>query len=52
LSWGEYRESAGVAVPLERDAVLKRALGFDEATFTRAGTVLRGVVDGHVTFKP
>ena len=52
MSWREYRESARVAVPLERDAVLKRALGFGEETFTRAGTVLRGVVDGHVTLKP
>ena len=30
--------------PLERDAQLKRSLGFSEATFTRAAQVLRGVV--------
>jgi hypothetical protein len=43
LSWREYRRTAGFAVPLERDAQLKRALGFSEATFTRAARVLRGV---------
>jgi hypothetical protein len=41
LSWREYRAAAGITVPLERDAQLKRALGFSEATFTRAETVLR-----------
>ena len=41
LPWREYREAADIANPLERDAWLKRALGFDEATFTRAGKVLR-----------
>lgn len=42
LSWRGYREAARVAVPLERDARLKRLLGFSEATFTRAADVLRG----------
>lgn len=41
LSWREHRATTRVANPLERDARLKRALGFDEATFTRAGSVLR-----------
>lgn len=43
LSWRAYRSAARVGNPLERDAQLKRALGFDEATFTRASKVLRGV---------
>lgn len=43
LSWRQYREAARVGNPLERDAQLKRALGFSEATFTRAGGVLRMV---------
>ncbi len=41
LPWRDYRAAAGVANPVERDAQLKRALGFGDATFTRAGTVLR-----------
>ncbi len=41
LSWSEHRAATRVANPLERDARLKRALGFDEATFKRAGSVLR-----------
>lgn len=41
LSWRGYRATAVVANPLERDAQLKRALGFNEATFTRAAQVLR-----------
>lgn len=41
LSWRDHRAAANVAIPLERDAQLKRALGFAEATFTRAATVLR-----------
>jgi uncharacterized protein len=44
LSWSEHRAAARVAVPLERDAQLKRSLGFSEDTFTRAAGVLRGVV--------
>jgi uncharacterized protein len=42
LSWREFRRTSGFAVPLERDAQLKRALGFSEATFTRSADVLRG----------
>ncbi len=41
LSWREYRAAARIENPLERDAQLKRDLGFDEETFTRAGEVLR-----------
>lgn len=44
MTWRGYRAAAAVANPLERDAYLKRALGFDEVTFTRASGVLRGVV--------
>lgn len=41
LSWREHRHAARITNPLERDAELKRALGFGEATFTRAAQVLR-----------
>lgn len=41
LSWREHRETARIAHLLERDARLKRALGFAEETFTRAAAVLR-----------
>ncbi len=43
LSWREYRKAARIGNPLERDAELKRALGFGEGTFTRAAEVLRVV---------
>lgn len=46
LSWREYRRTARVENPLERDAELKRALGFSAETFTRAAGVLRGVTAG------
>lgn len=46
MSWSQHRSAAKVANPLERDAVLKRHLGFDEATFTRAAQVLRLVRPG------
>lgn len=42
LTWAEHRAAARIANPLERDAWLKRALGFGEASFTRAAVVLRG----------
>jgi hypothetical protein len=41
LPWHKHREAARIDNPLERDAHLKRALGFSEATFTRAAQVLR-----------
>jgi hypothetical protein len=44
ISADDHRESRRIANPIERDARLKRMLGFGEASFTRASTVLRGVV--------
>jgi predicted TIM-barrel fold metal-dependent hydrolase len=41
LSWREWRETARLANPLERDAQIKRALGFGEDTFTRLARLLR-----------
>jgi uncharacterized protein len=41
LPWHKHREAARIKNPLERDAHLKRALGFSEQTFTRATKVLR-----------
>lgn len=41
LPWHEHRKAARIANPLERDAQLKRALGFSEESFTRASRVLR-----------
>ncbi len=41
LSWRDFRESKRVNNPLERDARLKRMLGFGEASFTRAAEILR-----------
>ena len=39
----DHREARRIANPLERDARLKRMMGFGEASFTRAATLLRGV---------
>jgi predicted TIM-barrel fold metal-dependent hydrolase len=44
LPWRDYRAAAAIANPLERDARLKRMLGFGEATFHQAATVLRGAM--------
>jgi hypothetical protein len=41
LPWHEHKKAAQITNPLERDAQLKRALGFSEETFTRAARVLR-----------
>jgi predicted TIM-barrel fold metal-dependent hydrolase len=41
VSWREWRATARVANPIERDAQLKRALGFGEETFTRLAGLLR-----------
>ncbi len=41
LSWREWRRTAGISNPVERDAEIKRAVGFGEATFTRLGEMLR-----------
>ncbi|MGH7956309.1 MAG: amidohydrolase family protein, partial [Opitutaceae bacterium] len=43
LSWRDWRRSAAIANPLERDAQLKRAAGFGEATFTRLAGLLRNM---------
>ncbi len=41
ITWRDYRAAAVIENPLERDAQLKRAMGFSADTFTRAGVVLR-----------
>jgi predicted TIM-barrel fold metal-dependent hydrolase len=41
LRWRDWRATARVANPIERDARLKRALGFPEDTFTRLAGLLR-----------
>jgi len=41
MSWREWRATARIANPIERDAQLKRALGFPEDTFTRLAGLLR-----------
>jgi uncharacterized protein len=43
IPWRTYRATAAIANPLERDAQLKRAMGFTEATFTRLAGLLRKV---------
>ncbi len=43
IGWREWRASAAIANPIERDVQLKRAIGFDEATFTRLATLLRPI---------
>ena len=41
LSWREWRATARLANPVERDAQIKSALGFGEETFTRLAGLLR-----------
>ena len=41
LPWRDWRATARIANPIERDARIKRALGFGEETFTRLATILR-----------
>lgn len=41
LPWRDWRASSRERNPVTRDAMLKRALGFGEATFTRAAGLLR-----------
>jgi uncharacterized protein len=43
MSWREWRASARIANPLERDVYLKQALRFSEETFTRLDGLLRKV---------
>lgn len=42
LPWQHLSESRKIANPIERDAVLKRLLGFGEESFTLASKILRG----------
>lgn len=41
IKWGDWRATACLANPLERDVQLKRALGFGDGTFTRLAGLLR-----------
>lgn len=41
LSYRTWRETAAIENPIERDARIKRALGFGEETFTRLAGLLR-----------
>lgn len=43
ITTAQWREAARIPNLIERDAFLKRAMGFDEAHFTRLGEVLRPV---------
>lgn len=43
ISAADYREARRIKNPIERDARLKRMMGFGEASFTRAASLLRGV---------
>jgi hypothetical protein len=43
ISTAQWREAARIPNLLERDAYLKRAMGFDEGHFTRLGEILRPV---------
>jgi uncharacterized protein len=46
MSWRAWRASASIKNPIERDAQIKRALGFGEETFTRLATLLRKTGSG------
>jgi uncharacterized protein len=41
MSWRDYRLTKRIDNPIERDVQIKRALGFDDATFTRLASLLR-----------
>ncbi len=41
MPWREWRATSAEANPIERDAQIKRALGFGEETFTRLAGLLR-----------
>ncbi len=43
ISTAQWREAGRIANLIERDAYLKRAMGFDDGHFTRLGEVLRPV---------
>ena len=41
IPWDDFRESGKITNPIERDARLKQMLGYDEASYTRAASLLR-----------
>lgn len=41
MSWRDWRRSATISNPLERDAQIKRSVGFSEETFSRLSGLLR-----------
>lgn len=43
MSWSDWRLTSALANPLERDAQIKRAIGFGDDTFTRLAGLLRRV---------
>lgn len=49
IPWDDFRESGRIDNPVERDARLKRMMGFGEASFTRAADLLRGARGPSVT---
>ncbi|MDP3073746.1 MAG: amidohydrolase family protein [Opitutaceae bacterium] len=48
VTWRQWRDTAAIANPIERDAQIKRAMGFGEETFTRLAPLLRGPPRGKV----
>ena len=52
VSWRDWRRSAALGNPLERDAQIKRSIGFGEETFTRLAGLLRNAGAGGVVPKP
>jgi len=43
MSWRDWRATSSMANPIERDAQLKRALGFPEESFLKLSTLLRKI---------
>ena len=41
IDWDDFRESRKITNPIEKDARLKRMLGYSDANFTRASQILR-----------
>jgi predicted TIM-barrel fold metal-dependent hydrolase len=52
LSWRAWRDTAAIANPIERDAQIKRALGFSAETFTRLAGLLRKRPDNAIAAAP
>lgn len=46
LPWAAWRDTATIANPIERDAEIKRRLGFPDTTFTRLAALLRTLRPG------